>query len=55
MSGINMFGIFQRDSKKVRYLENGVEKISELPRRKRRRNFDFIVGEVPKGNRPWDF
>lgn len=34
MSGINMYGIFQKDHKKVHYLENGVEKISQLPQKK---------------------
>ena len=60
MSGINMFGIFQRnDSDRIEHHPSGVDKIDEIdPRRKRRRRkYDFsnILDEVSAGNRPWEF
>jgi hypothetical protein len=55
IEGMNAEGkIRRRNNDRINHHPSGMEFL-ETRRPKRRRNFDFIIGTVAKGEAPWDF
>lgn len=58
VDGFNAEGkIRQRKTDNIFHHSSGMEFLETLePRRpKKRRSFDFLIGNVEQGSRPWDF